>query len=80
MQINKILLLLLVIFCNTVRKLNAQNEDSPKVILITIDGFRWQELFKGADKELISNNLYVQNLKQLKDIFGVILNLKGERN
>ncbi len=70
MQINKILLLLLVIFCNTVRKLNAQNEDSPKVILITIDGFRWQELFKGADKELISNNLYVQNLKQLKDIFG----------
>ena len=39
-----------------------QNENTSKVILITIDGLRWQELFKGADKELISNNLYVKIL------------------
>ena len=67
--INKILLLAVVLFCNTVQKLNTQTNDSRKIVLITIDGFRWQELFKGADKGLISNNLYVQNPNQLKDIF-----------
>ena len=46
-----------------------QNENTPKVILITIDGLRWQELFNGADKDLISNNFYVQHPNQLKDIF-----------
>ena len=69
MEINKILLLAIFLFSNTVQKLNAQTEDSPKIVLITIDGFRWQELFKGADKELISNNLYVKNPNQLKDVF-----------
>ena len=27
---------------------------SPKVVLITIDGFRWQELFAGADESLMN--------------------------
>ena len=69
MKINKVLLLVVVLFSNTTQRLSAQNEDSPKIVLITIDGFRWQELFKGADKELISNNLYVQHPDQLKNIF-----------
>lgn len=47
----------------------SSTEATPKVILITIDGFRWQELFSGADKDLISNNLYVQYPNQLKDQF-----------
>src|SRR5690606_519999 len=34
--------------------LTAQNTDQ-KVILITMDGYRWQELFTGADEGLISN-------------------------
>lgn len=33
--------------------------DNPKVILITFDGLRWQELFNGADGSLISNPDYV---------------------
>ena len=40
MEINKILLLAIFLFSNTVQKLNAQTEDSPKIVLITIDGFR----------------------------------------
>src|SRR5690606_32957891 len=34
--------------------LSAQNTDQ-KVILITMDGFRWQELFAGGDEGLIEN-------------------------
>lgn len=33
----------------------ASSEVRPNVILITLDGFRWQELFEGADSILILN-------------------------
>ncbi len=69
MNINRILLFVVFLLCGITQKFNAQTEDSSKIILITVDGFRWQELFKGADKDLISNNLYVQNPDQLKDNF-----------
>lgn len=35
----------------TVRSLNAEN----KLFIITLDGFRWEELFKGADPLLIND-------------------------
>ena len=38
---------------------NAQTEH--KVFLITLDGFRWQELFSGADSLLINHKEYVDN-------------------
>ena len=69
MKINKVLFLAVILLSNLIQRLNAQTEEAPKIILITIDGFRWQELFNGADKDLISNNLYVQNPNQLKDVF-----------
>ncbi len=65
----KILVLLALLLCTAGQKLIAQTEDSPKIVLITLDGFRWQELFKGADAELISNDLYVKHPNQLKDVF-----------
>lgn len=40
--------------------LKAQNTDQ-KVILITMDGLRWQELFSGADEKLITNKTYHGN-------------------
>jgi hypothetical protein len=33
----------------------AQNKKAENVIVITLDGFRWQELFSGADDSLINN-------------------------
>jgi hypothetical protein len=36
---------------NTVRPLNAEN----KLFIITLDGFRWEELFTGADSSLVSD-------------------------
>ena len=37
------------------------SQDDPKVILITLDGLRWQELFSGADSLLIANTNYVED-------------------
>jgi hypothetical protein len=36
---------------NTIRPLNPEN----KLFIITLDGFRWEELFNGADSSLINN-------------------------
>ncbi|MCX2679756.1 alkaline phosphatase family protein [Galbibacter sp. EGI 63066] len=48
--------------------LNAQ-ENEQKVVLITLDGFRWQELFTGADEKLIMNADYVGHPEELKEKF-----------
>lgn len=35
------------------------------LVLITLDGLRWQELFGGADRSLITNTLYVKDTSTL---------------
>lgn len=50
-------------------KLNAQESQPNRVILITLDGYRWQELFTGADPALIANPKYVHDSTALKDAF-----------
>ena len=47
--------------------LNAQQTN--KVVLITLDGYRWQELFSGADSLLITNGDYVDNPEALQREF-----------
>ncbi len=47
----------------------TQKTKEPKVILITMDGLRWQELFTGADKNLITNHKYVEDTLSLKDSY-----------
>lgn len=44
-------------------------DDSPRLVIITIDGLRWQELFAGADESLISNSKEVRNPQQLKETY-----------
>lgn len=41
----------------------------PKIILITLDGLRWQELFTGADAKLIANKEFVEDTMELKKHF-----------
>ncbi len=59
-----ILVFLLLPLFNTL----AQDKNT-KVVLITLDGFRWQELFTGADSLLIANNEYVSDTTDLKEKF-----------
>ena len=44
-------------------------QESTKVVLITLDGLRWQELFSGADPLLIANKEYVGDTIGLKKHF-----------
>jgi hypothetical protein len=39
---------------------NAQQK-TENVIIVTLDGMRWQEVFKGADKEILSNKKYTKD-------------------
>jgi hypothetical protein len=48
------------------------NVDVPtenKVFLITLDGFRWQELFSGADSALLHNSQFTTNIQATKELF-----------
>ncbi len=66
-----IVLLSLSIGCATKnsKKVIEVDNKNPKVILITIDGLRWQELFTGADSLLVSNQKYVKDTLSLKKEF-----------
>lgn len=48
---------------------NDADRDSRRVVLITIDGYRWQEVFGGADSTLIRNSKYVSDTAQLCKLF-----------
>ena len=39
------------------------------VVLVTLDGLRWQEVFSGADKNLINNSDFVEDTDELKALF-----------
>lgn len=55
----KILTLQLLILFNVIPLL-SQNQ-TKNVILITLDGFRWQELFRGADPGILSNPKFIKD-------------------
>jgi hypothetical protein len=52
-----------------VKPLLAQPTSDTKVVLITLDGFRWQELFSGADPLLVANKAYVNDTSELRERF-----------
>ncbi|MDO6812670.1 alkaline phosphatase family protein [Tenacibaculum soleae] len=67
MKTNFNILLILLLLSSTIN--SQQKKVTQKVILITLDGLRWQELFSGADEKLITNKKYVSNIKELKNKF-----------
>lgn len=69
METNKLALLFLALTLATGGTAMAQSPDGPKVILITLDGLRWQELFGGADSLLIGNSDYVDDVAPLREAF-----------
>ncbi|MEN7550378.1 sulfatase-like hydrolase/transferase [Rapidithrix thailandica] len=59
-------LALMLTFCKVQAQSSLKTEN---VILITLDGLRWQELFTGADAKLVGNKEYVGNPEALKKEF-----------
>ncbi len=49
---------------------NAQLTPKTKnIFIVTIDGIRWQEIFKGADVDIINNHRYTSNVDLAKLIY-----------
>jgi len=55
---NKIACLLLALVLFFSNNTFAQNASNKKIIVITTDGFRWQEVFKGLDKDILKFKPY----------------------
>lgn len=49
--------------------LNAQSFKTKYIFVITTDGFRWQEVFTGADAALINDNKYTADTSLAKDLY-----------
>jgi hypothetical protein len=46
-----------------------QTQSAPNIFIITTDGFRWQEIFNGADSLIINNPAYVKDTALLKQMY-----------
>jgi len=62
-----ILSLLLCLFA--IHSKAQSDQSAPNIFIITTDGFRWQELFNGADSLIISNPDYVKDTALLKQMY-----------
>ncbi|MEP7254844.1 MAG: hypothetical protein ABI666_03655 [Ferruginibacter sp.] len=47
----------------------SQPGNSPNIFIITTDGFRWQEIFNGADSITINNPRYAKDTAALKELY-----------
>lgn len=68
-NINAILLVFLCSVSTTVKATEVGNTQTPKLVIVTIDGLRWQEAFGGADEKLLNNKAFVTNVETLTTRF-----------
>jgi Type I phosphodiesterase / nucleotide pyrophosphatase len=62
--------LIAFVLCIFTIQSNAQsNQPSPNIFIITTDGFRWQEIFNGADSIVINNPAYVNDTALLNQMY-----------
>lgn len=62
-MMKKVVFLGLLLACLSV---SAQKLKTENVILVTFDGYRWQEVFTGADKQLIEDTAQVKDVAATK--------------
>ena len=49
--------------------LSAKGDKDARLVIITIDGLRWQEVFSGAEKDLLSDNDQVGDTTQARQTY-----------
>lgn len=47
----------------------AQNHKTENIVIVTLDGMRWQEVFGGVDAVLVNDSIFNHNRKGLKETF-----------
>ncbi|MAU71253.1 MAG: phosphoglyceromutase [Pseudozobellia sp.] len=58
-----------IIACFVLTFFNVNAQEDTKVVLISLDGLRWQELFTGADSKLVAHKDFVHDTTGLKSDF-----------
>lgn len=58
---------LLILNCSLV--VFSQTKEAPNLIIIAIDGLRWQEVYTGIDSTVIKNNQSKSNLKNIEKLY-----------
>ena len=61
---------LMMVLLHAIPLCAQQKTETQNVILITLDGFRWQELFRGAELEILGNPKFVKDSGAVKE-FGI---------
>jgi hypothetical protein len=64
----KILISVVLFFCVTCTYAQS-NKSAPNIFIITTDGFRWQEIFNGADSLIINNPGFVKDTALLNKMY-----------
>ncbi len=64
--------LILSICCNLITA-NAQTHQTENIVMVTLDGMRWQEIFNGLDSALVNNSTYTKDKDNLNDHFNAAL-------
>jgi len=62
-------ILISFVLCFSVIHSSAQSNQPPNIFIITTDGFRWQEIFNGADSLIINDPLHVKDTALLKEMY-----------
>ncbi|MEI9912067.1 MAG: alkaline phosphatase family protein [Bacteroidota bacterium] len=47
-------------------------QKTENLVIITLDGMRWQEVFKGVDEALMNDSTYNHGIKEMKEKFWVV--------
>lgn len=65
----RILLLSLLIL--SIYKVTAQNSTTAQnIVVVTMDGYRWQELFKGIDPKIVKNQKFTKQPDIINSLYG----------
>lgn len=62
-------LLIICLISVQIRSL-AQSRKTENLIIVTLDGMRWQEIFAGTDTVILNNTHYTRDADNLQDHFG----------
>lgn len=62
--------LITILVCCCPALLRAQERKTENLVIITLDGFRWQEMFQGADPNLLHYKKYCRNERVAKQFDG----------
>ena len=48
----------------------SQSLKTENIIIVALDGYRWQEVFRGADSEIIANREFTNDEKTANEFIG----------